>query len=86
MRLHHDAVMRTTIDLPEDLHRIAVGIARHTDRSLSVVVAELMQRGLVVVAEPGPPSYSTDPQTGLPVVRSPRPVTDDDVRALDDEP
>ncbi|MEO6749594.1 MAG: antitoxin [Casimicrobiaceae bacterium] len=77
--------MRTTIDLPEDLHRIASGLARHTGRSLSGVVVELMQRGLVIAAEPGPAPYALDPQTGLPVVRSPRPVTDDDVRALDDE-
>ena len=85
MRLHHDARMRTTIDLPEDLHRIASGLARHTGRSLSGVVAELMQRGLVIAAEPGPLPYALDSRTGLPVVRSPRPVTDDDVRALDDD-
>jgi len=77
--------MRTTIDLPEDLHHIASGLAHHTGRSLSGVVVELMQRGLAVAAEPGPSPYALDPRTGLPVVRSPRPVTDDDVRALDDE-
>ena len=78
--------MRTTIDLPGDLHRIATGLARHTGRSLSQVVAELMQRGLVdSAAESEPTPYSIHPQTGLPVVRSPRPVTDDDVKALEDE-
>ena len=34
MRMYHDANMRTTIDLPEDLHRIATSLARHTRRSM----------------------------------------------------
>lgn len=38
--------MRTTIDLPEELHRIATGLARHTGRSLSQTVVKLMERGL----------------------------------------
>jgi len=50
------------------------------------VIAELLQRGLVTgSAEPEPIPYAIHPQTGLPVVRSPRPVTDDDVKALEDE-
>ena len=38
--------MRTTVDLPDDLHRIATSLARHNKRSLGQVVAELMRRGL----------------------------------------
>jgi hypothetical protein len=38
--------MRTTIDLPDDLHRQAMSIARDTPRSLSETVAALMRRGL----------------------------------------
>ncbi|MFT4180117.1 MAG: hypothetical protein QM612_11785 [Thermomonas sp.] len=82
--------MRTTIDLPDDLHRIATSLARHNRRSLGQIVAELMRRGLeppVVtnrVAEPAA-AYSISPVTGLAVVRSPRPVTDEDVKALEDE-
>jgi hypothetical protein len=38
--------VRTTIDLPEDLHRQALSIARDTSRTLSEIVAELMRRGL----------------------------------------
>ncbi len=84
--------MRTTLDLPEDHHGIALGIARHTRRSLSQVVAELMRRGLQApavghrVGERESPPYGTDPITGLPQVRSARPITPDDVHALDDEP
>lgn len=88
MRPHHDASMRTTIDLPEDLHRIAVAIARDSGQSLSQTVAELVRRGLTTparIAEPAPPPYQVDRQTGLPVVRSKRTVTSEDVRALEDE-
>lgn len=75
--------MRTTIDLPEDLHRIAVSIARDTGRSLSQTVAELLRRALgqTVRAE-----RYTDPRSGFPVVRlGGPPITVDDVRALDDD-
>ncbi|MFT4198802.1 MAG: hypothetical protein QM601_13030 [Pseudoxanthomonas sp.] len=82
--------MRTTIDLPEDLHRIATSLARHNRRSLGQIVAELMRRGLEApasarVAE-AEAAYRISPVTGLVVVRSPRPVTDEDVKALEDEP
>lgn len=82
--------MRTTIDLPEDLHRIATSLARHSKRSLGQIVAELMRRGLEApghrVAEPQA-VYRIDEDTGLPViVGATRVMTDDDVRALEDEP
>lgn len=76
--------MRTTIDLPEDLHRIAASIARDTGRSLSETVSELVRRGLRT-GEPSPRQY-VSPRTGLPVIHTSRgPITIDDVRALDDE-
>lgn len=83
--------MRTTIDLPDDLHRIVTSLARHTGRSLGQTVAELIRRGL---AEPGQANrigkaaavYQLHPLTGLPVVASRQPVTEDDVKALDDDP
>jgi len=37
--------MRTTVDLPEDLHAAAVAIARDTHRTLSETIANLMRRG-----------------------------------------
>lgn len=90
MRLHHDAVMRTTIDLPEDLHRITLSLARHNGRSLSQTVAELLRQALEApgarLGEEDRPLYVISPVTGLPTVRSPRPVTIEDVKALEDEP
>ena len=94
MLQHHDALMRTTVDLPDDLHRIATSLARHNKRSLGQVVAELMRRGLDAptagaggdhVGEP-PAVYSISPVTGLPgVLGASRPITDEDVKALEDE-
>jgi hypothetical protein len=75
--------MRTTIDLPEDLHRIAAGIARDRRISLSAAVAELMRRGLQPGSVTG--ALSTSERTGLPVLRLGRPITAADVRALDDD-
>jgi predicted transcriptional regulator len=74
--------MRTTIDLPEDLHRQAKAIARDTERTFSETVVDLVRRGLerdvdasVVVSE----------RTGLPLVSIGRVITSEDVRALDDD-
>lgn len=82
--------MRTTIDLPEDLHRIASAMARHTRRTLSQTVADLIRQALeqprARVGETERPPYEISPVTGLPVVRSPRPITPEDVAALEDEP
>lgn len=91
MHMHHDAAMRTTIDLPEDLHRIAQSLARHSGRSLSQTVADLLRQALDApharrVGDQAPAPYVISPITGLPVVSSPRPVTPDDVKALEDEP
>ena len=88
MTPHYDAVMRTTVDLPEDLHRIVSSLAVHTRRSLSSTAVDLIRRGL---ACDGPASASrkaavaTHAKTELPVMHLPRAVTTEDVRALEDE-
>jgi predicted transcriptional regulator len=74
--------VRTTIDLPDDLHGIASAIARDTSRSLSETVADLVRRGLGLNR---PLDIRSDPTTGFPVVELGRTVTTDDVRALDDD-
>ncbi|GAT08498.1 antitoxin [Mycolicibacterium novocastrense] len=74
--------MRTTVDLPEDLHKQALAIARDTGRSLSQTVADLMRRGLGAHSVA---PVSTDPRTGLPVISVGTVVTSEDVRSLEDE-
>jgi hypothetical protein len=86
MHAHQDAVMRTTIDLPEDLHAIVTSLAGHTRRSLGQTAAELIRRGLQ--APQGRAKVSAvrvSRVTGLPVLRSTRPITPEDVKALEDE-
>lgn len=84
--------MRTTVDLPEPLHRIARSLAQHTGRTFSQTVAELMQRGLSAPEagsrnsnRAGAAVFSRHPLTGLPLLRSRRIVTPEDVAALEDE-
>ncbi|CAN5219845.1 antitoxin VapB29 [soil metagenome] len=82
MHTRYDVAMRTTIDLPENLHRVALAIARDQGTSLSQTVAQLMQRGL---GTSGSARISTSGRTGLDVVRLGRVVTSEDVRALEDD-
>lgn len=75
--------MRTTIDLPDDLVEIARSLARREKKTLGQSVAELMRRG---ISPPPPPRISVSPRTGLPVITlGGPPITDDDVRTLEDE-
>jgi hypothetical protein len=74
--------MRTTIDLPDDLHRRATSIARDTSRTLSETVADLMRRGL---GQGQATSIDRSELTGLPIVRLGTVITSDDVRELDDD-
>lgn len=75
--------MRTTVDLPDDLHRAASSLARDRRQSLSRTIADLVRTGLApgrADTEPG-----TDPATGLPVVWVGHPVTTEMARAAADE-
>lgn len=74
--------MRTTIDLPEDLHQRVRAIARDTSRTFSETAAELMRRGL---NQDSPITVTISEHTGLPVVHVGTVITTEDVRALDDE-
>lgn len=79
--------MRTTIDIPEREHALFASLARAQRTSLSKLLVDLARRGLAAPAgvSEAPPPYEVDTQTGLGVFRSGRPITIDDVKALDDE-
>lgn len=79
--------MRTTLDLPEDLHHVLTSLALNTRKSLSQTAVELMQRGLASPLDAaGQRSAATVSRTtGLPLVRFARTLTPEDVKALDDE-
>ena len=75
--------MRTTVDLPDDLHQRARAIARDQGLTFSQAIALLIRRGL---GQEPVRRVGTMPDPGLPVVSVGRLVTSEDVRSLDDEP
>jgi predicted transcriptional regulator len=75
-------LMRTTVDLPDDIHRVAAAIARDSGSSLSETVTRLLRAAL---ATPGPVRVTTSPRTGLRVASLGRVVTSDEVRSLQDD-
>jgi predicted transcriptional regulator len=72
--------VRTTVDLPDDLHALARQLAHDANRSMSDVIAELMRLGL----RQGRATTTRSPR-GLPQLSIGRAVTAEDVRSLDDE-
>ena len=76
--------MRTTVDLPPDVHERAKRLADERRQSLSATLADLTLRGLASLGEPA--TIATDPDTGLPTLTLGRRVTAAEVAdALDDE-
>lgn len=74
--------MRTTVDLPDDVHRLAQAIARDSGSSLSETIGRLLRAAL---SGSGPVRVSTSSQTGLTVVSVGHVVTSEDIRALEDD-
>lgn len=72
--------MRTTIDLPDDLHKLARELAHDANRSMSDVIADLIRLGL----RRGRAETVTTSR-GLPQLSVGRPITVEDVRSLDDD-
>lgn len=74
--------MRTTVDLPEDLHEIAKSIARDRSQTMSEAVVDLIRRGLGGTA--AAPGMTAHPDTGFPTIGLGRSITTEDVRAAED--
>lgn len=74
--------MRTTLDLPDDLHAITTAIARDTHQTLSFTIAKLIRRGLSS-GERG--RTTTSSRTGLPVAHVGKTITTEDVRRLEED-
>lgn len=80
--MHYDAEMRTTIDLPEDLHRIAISLSRDKRISLSEAVSMLLRKA---IGEPGSAQLEPSGKSGMLTIKLGRIITASDVRALDDD-
>lgn len=73
--------MRTTLDIPDEAYYIARAIARDQNHSLGRVVGALILR-----STKGAQGASVEMSDyGFPTFRCSRPVTTEDVNALDDE-
>jgi hypothetical protein len=86
VRLCDDAIVRTTLDIPDEAYYVAKAIARDQNRSLGGVVGELIlhsSRGAKGGSSIGSPIEMSD--YGFPTFRCARPVTTEDVKTLDDE-
>ncbi|MEZ5320853.1 MAG: hypothetical protein R2698_02000 [Microthrixaceae bacterium] len=75
--------MRTTIDLPQDLHDLARQLAYENKRSMSDVIAQLIRLGLRQTSPPPRPDRPDG--RGMPSVSVGRPVSAEDVRSLEDD-
>jgi hypothetical protein len=75
--------MRTTVDLPEDLHQTAKDIAHDRAWTLSQAVIWLMRRGLGEQLDK--PEIVTNPVTGLRSVRLGRIITAEEVKRFLEE-
>ena len=75
--------MRTTIDLPPDLHALARELAHQQHKTMSQFISECVERGLGITSEKTVRIDTTGP--GFPTVTLGRPVTAEDVRSLEDE-
>ena len=81
VRLCYYAVVRTTLDISDEAYYIAKAIARDRNRSLGRVVGNL-----ILQSSKGAKGASiTMSDYGFPTFRCARPVTTEDVKALDDE-
>lgn len=81
MLLCYDAVVRTTLDIPDEAYHLAKAIARDQNRSLGSVVGDLILKS----AKGANDASIVMSDYGFPTFRCTRPVTTRDVEALDDD-
>ena len=81
MRLCYDAIVRTTLDIPDEPYYLAKAIARDQNRSLGHVVGDL----ILQAAHSGKGATIEMSDYGFPTFRCSRPVTTEDVQAVKDE-
>ena len=73
--------MRTTLDIPDEPYYLAKAIARDLNRSLGQVVGDL----ILQAARGGKGATIQMSGYGFPTFRCSRPVTSEDVKAIEDE-
>lgn len=76
--------MRTTVDLTPEAYHLAKRIAQDKDQSLGKTISDLITASITHASETGGEGFTIQPN-GLPLFRSSRPVTTDDVNYCKDE-
>lgn len=75
--------MRTSLDLPSELHEELSRLASATGKTLSRMVADLLRRALGAADVSEAPTFTIDEQTGLPVFPSTgRTISNEDVWSM----
>ncbi|MGL5911868.1 MAG: hypothetical protein ACRCZP_17830 [Phycicoccus sp.] len=77
--------MRVTVQLPDDLHRAVVLVARDRRQSLSRTVSDLLRATLEGDRSRPTEPIEIHPDTGFPLVRVGRRIPDEDMAVLDDD-
>jgi predicted transcriptional regulator len=77
--------MRTTVDLPDDVHARAKALAHDRGQSLSAALAAIITQYLAPDQGAQMGTAGTDELTGLPVLHFGRIITSEDVASLWDE-
>ncbi len=81
MLLCYDAIVRTTLDIPDKPYYLAKAIARDRNRSLGQVIGDL----ILQATQAGKGATIQMSDYGFPTFRCTRPVTSEDVKTLEDE-
>ncbi len=74
-------MMRTTVDLPDDIHALAHELAHQQKKTMSEVLTEFIRAGITSQSSPIPDVVPSD----WPTISLGRPITPEDVRLLEDE-
>jgi hypothetical protein len=78
--------MRTTINIDDDLFELVRSTAHHNKTALGTTIQSLIERGLRRDCSPDNGELdAVDELTGFPLFSSKRPITDRDIRSLEDE-
>jgi len=75
--------MRTTVTLPDDLHDTLTSISRDRSQTVSQTMEQLLRVALRPAVSES--RLERSPVTGLLTIRLDRMITQEDVRALEDE-
>jgi hypothetical protein len=63
-RKHHDASVRTTLTLDDDVAQKLADLAKESDASFKTIVNEALRRGLGEMAPPPQPPFVVRPHPG----------------------